>query len=47
MRKKAVKLLRRASGGDEAKYKELRASWKGLPWTEKTELRKYVESKKS
>lgn len=45
MRGKAVKLIRKASGGDEDKYKELKASWNGLPWMEKTKVRKYVESK--
>lgn len=45
MRKKAVKLLRKAANGDDRKYKELKKSWRNLPWTEKTELRRYVESK--
>lgn len=45
MRGKAVKLLRKASDGYENKYKELKNSWKGLSWKEKTKVRKYVESK--
>jgi len=45
MRAKAEKLIRKAANGDDAKYKELKASWKGLPWTEKTKIREYVESK--
>ena len=45
MRAKAEKLIRKAADGDDAKYKELKSSWKGLPWTEKTAIRKYVESK--
>jgi len=45
MRAKAEKLIRKAADGDDAKYKELKSSWKGLPWTEKTKIREYVESK--
>lgn len=45
MRGKAEKLIRKAANGDKDKYKELKASWKGLPWTEKTKIREYVESK--
>jgi hypothetical protein len=37
--------LRKAAKGDDDKYKELKQSWKGLSWIEKTKLRKYVESK--
>jgi len=47
MRKSAAKLLRKAAEGNEQKYKKLKAAWKGQPWTEKTKLRKYVESKPS
>jgi hypothetical protein len=45
MRKKTEKLIRKISNGDDTKYKEMKASWKSLPWTEKTKIRKYVESK--
>lgn len=45
MRKKAEKLIRLAAKGDKTKYKELKSSWKGLSWKEKTKIRKYVESK--
>lgn len=45
MRKKAALLLRKAAQLDDDKYKELKKSWKGLSWIEKTKLRKYVESK--
>jgi len=44
MRSKAVKLLKKASRLDETKYKELKKSWNGLSWIEKSKLRKYVES---
>lgn len=45
MRKKAVKLIKKATDGDDNKYKELKTSWKSLSWVEKTKIRKYVESK--
>lgn len=45
MRGKAVKLIHKATKLDEEKFKELKASWKGLSWIEKTKIRKYVESK--
>jgi len=45
MRKKAAKLLRKAADQNDDKYKELKASWKGLSWIEKSKTRKYVESK--
>jgi hypothetical protein len=45
MRAKAEKLIRIIADGDDDKYKEMKASWKGLPWTEKTKIREYVESK--
>ena len=45
MRKKAVKIIRKACGNDDDKYKELKKSWKGLSWIEKTKIRQYVESK--
>lgn len=45
MRGKAKKLLKKAATCDDEKYKELKASWKNLPWPEKTKLRMYVESK--
>jgi hypothetical protein len=44
MRKKATLLLKKASKGDNNKYKELRRYWQGLSWIEKTKMRKYVES---
>jgi len=45
MRGKAVKLLKKASNLEETKYNELKKSWKGLSWIEKSKLRMYVESK--
>ena len=45
MRGKAAKLLKKITNGEDNKYKELRSSWKGLSWIEKTKLRKYVETK--
>jgi steroid 5-alpha reductase family enzyme len=44
MRKKAKLLLKKIADGDDYKYKQLKKSWKGLSWIEKTKMRQYIES---